>query len=114
MEIDFRFTSIFSFASCKNRMTTMHPNKLLLAACALVLAGCSSTPTKVDTGPIRARTFSFVNTGPRQAPANADDRQAIHAMIQEAIKKNLAARGVTRAAAGGDVTVAYLVVTGNN
>jgi len=93
----------------------MHPNQiLLLAACALALAGCSSTPAKVDTGLIRARTFSFVNTGPRSAPAAADNRQAIHSMIQGAITKNLAARGVTRTAAGGDLTVAYLVVTGNN
>ena len=83
-----------------------------IAATILMLAGCSSTPTKVDTGPVHARTFSFVNRG--HAPDFADDRQAAHAMIQAAITKNLEARGVTRVASGGDVTVGYLVVLGNN
>jgi hypothetical protein len=87
---------------------------LLLAAGALALAGCSSTPTKVDHGPISARTFSFVDTGTRPAPAFADNRQAVHAAIQDAITKHLATRGITKVAKGGDVTVAYLVIVGNN
>jgi hypothetical protein len=86
----------------------------LLAAGAITLAGCSSTPTKVDTGPVRARTFSFVQPGPKASPAYADNRQAVHAMIQDAITQHLAAKGVTRVASGGDVTVAYLVIAGNN
>jgi len=93
----------------------MKPNLfLLLAAGALTLAGCSSTPTKVDTGSIRARTFSFVDPGPKASPAYADNRQAIHGMIQDAITRNLAAKGVSRAGSGGDVTVGYLVIVGNN
>lgn len=93
----------------------MKPNSFLwLAAAALALAGCSSTPTKVDTGPVRARTFSFVNTGPKAAPAYADNRQAIHVMIQQAIANSLAAKGVTYVGSGGDVTVGYLVIVGNN
>jgi len=87
---------------------------LLLTASALALAGCSSTPTTVDRGSIRARTFSFVSPGAKPSPAYADNRQAVHTVIQEAITKNLAARGVTRTATGGDVTVGYLVVVGNN
>ena len=87
---------------------------LLLAAGALALAGCSSTPTQVDTGPIRARTFNYINPGPKPAPAYANSEPAVHAMIQEAIARNLAKRGVRRVAAGGDVTVAYLIITGNN
>jgi hypothetical protein len=87
---------------------------LLLAAGAIALAGCSSAPTKVDTGSIRARTFSFVDPGPRTSPAYADNRQAIHGMIQDAVTKNLAAKGVTRTATGGDVTVGYLLIVGNN
>lgn len=83
-----------------------------LLVAVLTLAGCSSTPTRVDTGPIHARTFSFVNRG--QTPDYADDRQAAHAMIQAAITKDLAARGVTRVASGGDVIVGYLVILGNN
>jgi hypothetical protein len=35
-------------------------------------------------------------------------------MIQNAITKDLAIRGVTRVASGGDLTVCYLVIIGNN
>jgi hypothetical protein len=35
-------------------------------------------------------------------------------MVQAAITKNLAGRGVSAAASGGDVTVAYLIIAGNN
>ena len=35
-------------------------------------------------------------------------------MIQKAITKNLAARGVTRVSSGGDITVPYLVIVGDN
>lgn len=85
-----------------------------LTAAVLVLAGCSSTPTKVDTGPIHARTFSFVDRGNRPAPGFADDRQAVHKMIQAAIAKDLAAQGVTQVPTGGDVIVGYLVIIGNH
>jgi len=90
------------------------PSLLTLAAGILTLAGCSSTPAKVDTGLIHARTFSFVDRGVKPSPAYADNRQRVHAMIQDAIAKNLAARGITKAAAVGDVTVGYLVIIGNN
>jgi hypothetical protein len=86
---------------------------LLLAAGAIALAGCS-TPTTVDHGPIRARTFSFVNPGPKQVPSYADNTAPVHAMIQQAITTNLAGRGVSRLAAGGDVTLRYLLIVGNN
>jgi hypothetical protein len=87
---------------------------LVLAAGILVLAGCSSTPTHVDKGPIHARTFNFVNRGTRPSPGYADERQAVHTMIQEAITKNLAGHGITKVDSGGDVTVGYLVIIGNN
>jgi len=85
-----------------------------LAAAVLVLAGCSSTPTKVDTGVIHGRTFNFVNRGPQPAPDYADDRAHVHEMIQSAITKDLAADGVTRVATTGELTVAYLIIVGNN
>jgi hypothetical protein len=88
--------------------------RLVLAAGIVWLAGCASTPTKVDTGPIRAATFNFVDGGVKPAPAYADNREAVHAMIQAAVTKNLAARGVKRVPSGGDVTVAYLVILGDN
>jgi hypothetical protein len=72
------------------------------------------TPAKVDHGAIHARTFSFVNTAARAVPDYADNRQRVHLTIQESITKNLAARGISRAASGGDVTVGYLVIIGNN
>jgi hypothetical protein len=87
---------------------------LILSSGVLLLSACSSTPAKVDAGAIHARTFSFVERGPKPYPAFVDKRQPVHDMIQEAISKNLAARGVTRVASEGDITVAYLVIIGNN
>jgi hypothetical protein len=87
---------------------------IALAAVVLTLAGCSSTPTKVSTGTIHGRTFNFVNRGDQPAPDYADNRQAVHEMIQNAITKDLAVRGVTRVASGGDLTVCYLIIIGNN
>jgi hypothetical protein len=86
----------------------------ILAAGVIALAGCSSTPTKVDHGSIRARTFSFVGRSTKPSPDYADNRQAVHPLVQGAIARNLTGRGVTQAASGGDVTVAYLVIVGNN
>jgi len=96
--------------SDKNKMKLY--SILLLAISALALAGCSSTPTKVDTGTVRARTFNFVNRS-RPTPEYADPRQPVHTMIQDAITKELAVKGVAKVATGGDVTVGYLVIIGN-
>jgi hypothetical protein len=86
----------------------------LIVAGALALAGCSSVKTHVDTGPIHARTFSFINTGARPLPTYAENRKLIHQNVQEAIAKNLTAKGLTQVPQGGDITVAYLVIAGNN
>jgi outer membrane murein-binding lipoprotein Lpp len=86
---------------------------LLMAGGVLLLAGCS-TPTKVDKGPIQAQSFSFVSRGPRPARDYTDNRAHVHAMIHEAITKNLANRGISRTDAGGDITVGYMVIVGNN
>jgi len=86
----------------------------ILTVSALLLAGCSSVRTHVDTGPIHARTFSFVNTVDRNAPEMDANRKALHATIQEAITKDLTAKGLTRTASGGDLTISYLVIVGNN
>jgi hypothetical protein len=84
----------------------------ILAACAL-LVGCS-TPTKVDRGAIKGRTFNYINTGSKQAPAYASNHARAHELVQGAITENLARRGVNRVDQGGDLTVAYLIITGNN
>lgn len=84
-----------------------------LAATVIVLAGCS-TPTHVDKGPIKAATFSFMRPGPLPEAAFRENRQQVNAFVQEAITDNLTAKGVRRVADGGDVTIAYLIVVGNN
>ena len=85
---------------------------LLLAVAIAAFTGCSSTPTKVNET-VHARTFSFVNSS-NPAPKFADNREAVHQMIHEAIAKNLNARGLQKTDTGGDVTVAYLVIVGDN
>jgi hypothetical protein len=85
---------------------------ILTAAAVLLLLGCSSTKTKVESGAIRGSTFSFVSFRP--SLNTTESSQPIHAAIQEAITKNLAARGVTRVPTGGDLSIGYLVVTGDN
>jgi hypothetical protein len=81
---------------------------------AVALVACSSVKRTVDKSPIAARTFSFLDTGPRATPSYAEDRKEAHAMIQQALIKNLASKGIAHVTTGGDVTVAYLVVVGNN
>lgn len=79
-----------------------------------VLAGCSSVSTHEDKAPIKARTFSFLNAGSKPVPNYADARKEAHAMVQQAITSNLAAKGVSYVESGGNVTVAYLIVVGDN
>lgn len=85
---------------------------ITLNLAALLMAGCSSTPTKVDSGAISAATFSFIDGGSK-APSFADGREAVHVVIQDAISQNLAGKGLNKVATGGDVIVAYLVLVGN-
>src|SRR5512136_2453595 len=84
-----------------------------LAAAVIVFAGCS-TPTHVDKGPIKATTFSFLRPGPLPEAAFRENRQQVNAIVHEAIANNLAAKGVKLLSEGGEVTVAYLIVVGNN
>lgn len=84
------------------------------ALLALALFGCSSVKTYVNKAPVKARTFSYLNTGARDLPDYAEARKEAHAAIQQAINRNLAAKSVTQVPSGGDVIVAYLVVVGNN
>jgi len=90
------------------------PSLVVLTAGALALAGCSSTPTKLDSGAIHAQTFSFVAQAGKPSPDYVDGRQIIHPMVQGAIARSLGARGLNQVASGGDVTVSYLIITGNN
>lgn len=95
------------------QMKSLALNLTIALGMALIVAGCS-TPSNVNSGPIKAQTFSFVKGG---VPAQADftdNREQSHAMIQQAITDNLASKGLTRVDTGGDVTVAYMVILGNN
>lgn len=91
-------------------------NLLTLGLTALLLAGCrTSPPSTVDTGPIRANSYSFIAGGVhRAAPEFADRREQVHAMIQASISQNLSGRGLSQMPKDGDVIVAYLVIVGNN
>jgi hypothetical protein len=92
------------------------PSTILTAVLSLALVGCSSTPTKVNSGAIKASTFNFVSNNYKPEVGFTDERAPVHALIQTAIADNLAAKGLTRAQGNtvGDVTVAYLVIIGNN
>jgi hypothetical protein len=85
-----------------------------IALVALAVSGCSSVKTQVDNGAVPGHSFSFLNTGPRTVPSYAEDRKEAHEMIQQAIISNLAAKGIKYAPQGGEITVAYLVIVGNN
>jgi PBP1b-binding outer membrane lipoprotein LpoB len=80
-----------------------------LVTTVLMLTSCSSVKTKVDTGPVKASTFSFIT--PQRAPT--DNTAAVHAIIQKAITQTLARKGLNNVPTGGDVTVGYLVIVGN-
>jgi len=94
---------------------SLNPVSFLSAATlGLILTACSTTSTHIDKGGIRASTFSFVDQV-RPASANPDDRSAQGlAMIRQAIANNLASKGVREVQSGGDVTVAFLAIVGNN
>jgi uncharacterized lipoprotein YajG len=87
-----------------------------VAAAVIAVAGCSSTPTKVDKGPIHGSTFSFVAGSSTTETEFAERREEVHKLIHAAIAKDLEAKGLRQAAGDkiGDITVAYLIVVGNN
>lgn len=88
--------------------------RLLLLGVAAVIAGCSSVKTSINNQPIKAHTFSFLNTGVKQFPGYAENRKEAHEAVQQALIKNLASKGVNYVQSGGDVIVAYLIIVGNN
>jgi hypothetical protein len=84
------------------------------AGLCLLLTACSSVDTHVDKGAVKAGTFSFLNTGSKQLPAFAEEGKTAHELVQQALINNMAAKGVKHTPSGGDITVAYLIVVGNN
>jgi hypothetical protein len=75
---------------------------------------CSGAKTHVDKGLVKARTFSFLETKNRRNPDYVDSNKEAHAMVQQALIHNLAAKGLTYSPTNADVTVAYLIIAGNN
>jgi len=86
----------------------------VLSFAALFLAGCSSVPTRVDKGPVAAKTFSFLPQKPSGTGSYGREREEIHGMIQKAITENLTAKGLSLAAQRGEVEVGYLIVVADN
>jgi hypothetical protein len=91
----------------------MKLSSVLITIATFALAGCS-TPSKVDSGPIHGTTFNFIRPPSQPSSGSVDETQQVHAAVQQAIIKNLAQKGVTMVPTGGDLTVAYLLITGNN
>jgi len=87
---------------------------LFVLSFSLLVSGCASTPTRVNSGTVKAKTFSFVNIGQQSKTPNVESRKRVNSAIQETIKQNLESRGLTHTAERGDVTVAYLVIIGDN
>jgi hypothetical protein len=88
---------------------------LLLVVLGLLVSGsCFAVATKVNRGPIHARSFNFVSRTGKADPSISDNREAVHKLIQSAVTRNLAARGVKRVNGGGDLAVRYLLIKGDN
>lgn len=100
--------------TCSTRPSFSTLSSVMLGLALLAAAGCSSVKTNVDEGVLHARTFSFLDTGTRQAPNYAETSQQAYEMVKQALMNNLAAKGLTYTASGGDVTAAYLIIVGNN
>ncbi len=80
----------------------------------LVSGDCFAVSTKVNRGTIHARSFNFVRRTGKADPSISDNREAVHKLIQSAITRNLASRGVQRVNGGGDLAVRYLLIKGDN
>ena len=86
---------------------------LLLVASGLAIAVCY-TPREISISRVRARTFNFIAPRPRPPLSSADSLSPIHEIIQTAIARSLAQKGLIKVGSGGDVTIAYLIITGDN
>ena len=94
-------------------MNKIHAKLFLVPALAAILTGCASEPTRFSSGPIKAHTFSFVKMDDTKQADYADKRAEIHTLVQGAIDKTLAGKGLTEVPANGDVNVLYLIIISN-
>jgi hypothetical protein len=87
---------------------------LACLAIGLALTAYSGVKTHVDHGRVTARTFSFLEPPAKPFPSYAENRKEAHEAIQQALIKSLGTRGINYVKSGGDVTLAYLLIVGNN
>ena len=92
----------------------MKTNLLLLLVAGLLTIAVCYTPTEVSLNRVRARTFTFITRRPGPPLSNDDKLAPVHEMIQTAIARSLVQKGLNQVGAGGDVTIAYLIITGNS
>jgi hypothetical protein len=78
------------------------------------MVGCSSVPTRVDKGPVRASTYSVMSSKAETRGVIDERREEVHRIIQSAIADELGRKGLTQVASGGDVKVGYLVIVVDN
>lgn len=86
----------------------------LLTACAVLVAGCSSVPTRVDKAPVQASTYSFMTSKAPASVVTNERREEVHKVIQTAIAGQLGQKGLKQAASGGQVQVGYMVIVADN
>ena len=66
----------------KQTQKFMNPKLFLpVVLTGLLIAGCSSTPTRVDKGPVKARIFSLINRGNAATADFAVSREQVHGII---------------------------------
>jgi hypothetical protein len=99
--------------SNRGRVISQTAWTLSVVLAGLLIPGCISAAKRVDKGPVKAHTFNFAPRAPAGSPAIADEREEVHKIVQDAITENLAGKGISRVAAGGDVAVAYLIIIGD-
>jgi hypothetical protein len=86
-----------------------------MTASLAFLLGCSSIPTQVNEGTLRAKTFSFMKfKGKGDAPSYSENLVKAHKAIQAAITEQMESRGVERVEDGGDLTVGYMFIVASN
>lgn len=86
----------------------------LVALSAVLVAGCSSVPTRVDKSPIQASNYSLMPSKAQRSVVVNERREEVHQIIQNAITDQLGQKGLKQVSSGGQVQVAYMVIVGNN
>ena len=95
-------------------MTVQHWLGLMIGLGAILAAGCSSVPTRVEKGPVQAGTYSLMTSKAQLRGLPESRRAEAHRLIQEALDAALGQKGLQRVASGGELQVGYLIVVVDN